>query len=39
MKISFGDKCYPTIKVYPVLMGNIMGGGMDLRVLKWGHEK
>lgn len=39
MKISFGNKCCPTIKVCPVLMGSTKGSKMDLRVLKWGHEK
>lgn len=40
MKISFGDTCYPTIKFHPVpLVGSTMGGRMDFRVLKWGHEK
>lgn len=39
MKISFGNKYYPTIKVHSILMGSTKGSRMDLRVLKWGHEK
>ena len=36
MKVSIGDKCYLTLKSYPVpLVISTLGGRMDLWVLNW----